>query len=582
MRKGIGALSLKLFSFALTLGFMITPNMKVEARGDMSVPTELVEVGDYWFISDCYSHRILYTKKGNVNETKSFDQWTPVYIYGSNGDNKSEPHSIAANKDNNRIVVTATLSGQLVELALIDGEWQIIKDRTVNTAYRRPHYIERIGDVYYVLCSGDDTSNSEGSSAVVETYEMDDAGHLNLRGGLILNGSNFNYVRSFSIDEAENEVIVGVNGRNEPATFQPDTNGYIKTYDLDEFKYSVFTGINPKKSIMLAKNFRSPVQIIRYTGTKREDVTTTEKTKDVMIVGDSRTVHTLELGVINPRYKVIAESGKQYGFLEEKRAEIEDFAHTEGAVIISNMGINDITNGSNNDSKYEKFYRDLSRKMAPNAKLYLVSVNPVEEDVLKSCYSRANNEVISAFNAQLKSIADSLPNVEYIDTFSSFVGKSGISKDDGLHYTEDVYKQIYNMIMKNVNFEYTVTKSAGFQNNGENGYLLTLSNNVSGGADPGMYWAKTLNGFSKESSITHIETFGQGTEYLNYSDCPDPHQFGAPYYMKKNSMGYGTALAGGTGNPRVGAYIFSGPLEGKKTKGSIMSLNNWAVATNGN
>ena len=67
--------------------------------------------------------------------------------------------------------------------------------------------------------------------------------------------------------------------------------------------------------------------------------------------------------------------------------------------------------------------------------LYIVSVNPVEY------HKYITNDMISSFNKEISMI----PNTHYIDTYSCLMN-GGFSTVDGLHYTKDTYKKIYNLI----------------------------------------------------------------------------------------------------------------------------------------
>lgn len=166
-----------------------------------------------------------------------------------------------------------------------------------------------------------------------------------------------------------------------------------------------------------------------------------EHTKDTtgyIYIGDSRFVGMNSACDIdsNSNAFVIAKIGEGYEYLkytaEGKMGDIISGhpEYDEWKIIIC-LGVNDL----GNVKKYKEEFKNLALK----EDLYVVSVNPVE------CHDYISNDMISSFNREISSVA----NIHYIDSYSELMN-SGFSTVDGLHYTMDTYKKIYNLINKNL------------------------------------------------------------------------------------------------------------------------------------
>ncbi len=109
-----------------------------------------------------------------------------------------------------------------------------------------------------------------------------------------------------------------------------------------------------------------------------------------------------------------------------------------GSAVIILMGVNDLYNVSNYASYINSLYSQYSGK---GAYFYFVSVNPTNGN-----YSHLSSG-IQNFNKSIKSSLNS--KIKYIDTYSYLVS-NGFNTTDGLHYTNDTYKKIYNYILKSL------------------------------------------------------------------------------------------------------------------------------------
>ena len=109
--------------------------------------------------------------------------------------------------------------------------------------------------------------------------------------------------------------------------------------------------------------------------------------------------------------------------------------------IISLMGVNALLS---NIDQYIPLYNSLSTGEWSKHNLILVSVNPVDEVIeAEHGYSTRNSDIVS-FNNQLRSGVTGR-NVKYCDTYNLIYGNMGTG--DGLHYSGDTYRTIYNGII---------------------------------------------------------------------------------------------------------------------------------------
>ena len=155
-------------------------------------------------------------------------------------------------------------------------------------------------------------------------------------------------------------------------------------------------------------------------------------------IGDSRTVGMK--GAVTENGHNVWSCEDSTGFYWMKHngiPNIVDKISSDSAIIIL-MGVNDLTNSAS----YVKYVNSqVSSWNKRGAKVYFVSVNPTEGGY---AYLDAS---IKNFNSALKDNLSS--SVKYIDTYS-YLTKKGFSTTDGLHYTNDTYKKIYNYVVKHL------------------------------------------------------------------------------------------------------------------------------------
>lgn len=188
--------------------------------------------------------------------------------------------------------------------------------------------------------------------------------------------------------------------------------------------------VNPSIVVLeKSDNQLSPIQyiepVIENNDESQEHVTSK---KDLIFVGDSRTVGMQT--IIDDDATVIAEVGKGYNWLVNTADSKLRDSITDHSILVFNLGVNDLADAQ----KYEEYLSSLSADF-PDLQIYVVSVNPVEN------YPTVSNEEIEMFNSVL-----STAGTDYIDTYSQLLSK-GFSTQDGLHYTDDTYRVIYDQII---------------------------------------------------------------------------------------------------------------------------------------
>lgn len=156
-------------------------------------------------------------------------------------------------------------------------------------------------------------------------------------------------------------------------------------------------------------------------------------------LGDSRTVGMSS--TLDSNEKSIAKVGGNYTDFITHSSSLKNelYNKTDNYNIVLNYGVNDLYNSS----KYCTGYKDLASSLGSNYKIYVVSVNPVDD----SKGWNATNKDINSFNSSIKSCISGVSNMKYCDVSSkatTSAWKNYLS--DGLHYTNDGYKFIHSKI----------------------------------------------------------------------------------------------------------------------------------------
>ena len=150
-----------------------------------------------------------------------------------------------------------------------------------------------------------------------------------------------------------------------------------------------------------------------------------------LFVGDSRTVGMSEAAPYsNTRYIGKVSMGYSW-FVSSASWQVRSILNSyPGVKVIFCFGVNDPDNVHN----YISYYKNLVASY-PRATFYFLSVNPL----------RYGNYRVVNFNSKLKSAF----GTRYIDSYDYLV-RTGYSSWDGIHYSYDTYKKIYNYVIKKI------------------------------------------------------------------------------------------------------------------------------------
>lgn len=154
----------------------------------------------------------------------------------------------------------------------------------------------------------------------------------------------------------------------------------------------------------------------------------------LVYVGDSRTVG-MQGALNNSKISFIAEVSMGYNWLVSTASARLDTAlqDTTKKFVVMAFGVNDL----GNISSYINEYNSLISKY-PNVSFYFLSVNPTDPTKYSGA---ATNIAIESFNAKLKSTYGD----KYIDSYSQI--KDSFSSPDGLHYDNQTYIKIHNVVI---------------------------------------------------------------------------------------------------------------------------------------
>ncbi len=161
-----------------------------------------------------------------------------------------------------------------------------------------------------------------------------------------------------------------------------------------------------------------------------------------IFIGDSRTVGVDMAVSDKEREYFVAETGKGVDWFDKTGAPSAisilqaNYSGLKFKVIV-NLGVNDLYD---EDRYIESYNRFISDAHAYGAKVYFVSVNPVNDS---RCVN-VKNEQVESFNSVISEQCDF---DGYIDTYSAlFYDLVGDTDRAGLHYSNDMYRKIYGTI----------------------------------------------------------------------------------------------------------------------------------------
>lgn len=218
---------------------------------------------------------------------------------------------------------------------------------------------------------------------------------------------------------------------------------------------------NANKNTEEENNNSGTSNILNNNNSNNTQPSTQTNNNYTIYVGDSRTVGMCSANTIGNNSECIAEVGKGYGWLKTTAVPkiYTSLNKHNNANIVINLGVNDLgttdTNTINGHaSNYAKIYNELASKY-PKSKVIIVSVGVVSDSDFEKqkeavnkglLYTTISNQSVEAFNKAIKAnISGS--NISYCDINNALKSKYKTT-GDGLHYTNDTYKNIYSEIKK--------------------------------------------------------------------------------------------------------------------------------------
>lgn len=160
-----------------------------------------------------------------------------------------------------------------------------------------------------------------------------------------------------------------------------------------------------------------------------------------IFIGDSRTEGLKYTIQSNPTEDIMpiwsCKTAQGYKWMTETGVPQIEAEITNDTAIVILMGVNDLYNIHN----YISYINSKSQEWSKlGANTYFVSVGPVENDPY------ITNSDIEEFN---QTIQNGLIYTKYIDIYSPLINE-GFQTMDGIHYTTETYKRIYNLIKLNL------------------------------------------------------------------------------------------------------------------------------------
>ena len=170
-------------------------------------------------------------------------------------------------------------------------------------------------------------------------------------------------------------------------------------------------------------------------------------------MGDGRTfaykVLSKKINLNKDKENVIARYKTTHDmyFNDQINKAVDTMSKNEKNTIVLNYGINDI----NNYSEYCDGYLKLANNMKNDDDIYIVSVNPVDDNKSKNVKNsdilEFNNYMQNTCMNRLQSIRS---NIHYCDVYNVLPlerwDKYNYIQEDGIHYTNSGYKYIYNKV----------------------------------------------------------------------------------------------------------------------------------------
>ena len=172
-------------------------------------------------------------------------------------------------------------------------------------------------------------------------------------------------------------------------------------------------------------------------------VTEAQQTRQLVIIGDSRTVGMKSaVGKNNNLWS--AKVGMGLSWMKSTGVPAVEASINANTDVVILMGVNDVRNLSYTSKYISYINKKAAAWKALGANVYYVSVNPMVFET--KSYPDITNSLIESWNTKMQ---DGLSeDINYIDTYSQVLGK--LSSKDGIHYNKSSYKLIYSLINQGI------------------------------------------------------------------------------------------------------------------------------------
>lgn len=235
--------------------------------------------------------------------------------------------------------------------------------------------------------------------------------------------------------------------------------------------------------------------------------------KPSIFIGDSRTVGMNNVVSDLSDSDIVAKESIGYDwFINSGISLVNDKLKNsnESFNIISWLGVNDLNNVDN----YFNKYKELAEGDWKNHTIYIVSVGPLNNGIDKN--GKDNNDLVEVFNEQMsKKISDAnISNLKYLDLGLTKENMDWEGCNDGVHYGNAAYQNIYEKIISKTNKINSKTKA--LYNNSE---YCTYYHFNSGGCEVGWWWPIGQSGSYSKGAILRedpeIVSIGSGPDWGN-------------------------------------------------------------------
>lgn len=157
----------------------------------------------------------------------------------------------------------------------------------------------------------------------------------------------------------------------------------------------------------------------------------------ITIVGDSRMEDLCRKSWYKEEHGTcIAKSSKGVRWLNDEAIKmVNDLNQDKKKYIVTNLGVNDYARIKDYLATYER----LALNDWKNSIIIFLSVNPANNN------RESLNQYINSFNSEIITLAAKYDNIYYCDS-NSYLRRIGFETTDGVHYTTNTSKDIYNYL----------------------------------------------------------------------------------------------------------------------------------------